>query len=621
MKKLFSLLAFFLLPTVASADAVDIDGLYYNLNSSKKTATIVEEDMLDVEIPSSPFDNLDSRRLILSYTDGTYSGGSSGGYSPDSVVQAIGFPAKRMMRIKGNKITHIRFNLWNRFAHVLNMKVFIGSSKDKRDLACQPVADLHEGWNEVALDQPYTITGDSIVVGVDYLMSEDDLLYPVKLDPYAGNEDGSRIYFREGKWNTGEGTWYIQCMVEGDNVPKYDLHFEELVEPLYKRVIKAGEPFDFSLKLRNWGSMPIDSYVIRALLDGKEVACTPRWDQKIVRGAGLQEMYLQVTPNEGTPVGCYELSITPKSLNGEEYTSLEEPMKTTLKVYEHDMGRQKILVQVYTGVWCGYCPEFDSLVVEKKQERGDLAVVSIHSRDVYWMAPASESYLSMMYTDGFPNVDLNRCVKKTQYNFRTSTMEDDLDDAKSQPAFANVNFSGSFNEQSHKLNLTVSGERNEDFLPVEEWTNLTVLLVEDDIIGNQNGADDPTNYHHPSVLRANLSDVWGDRVQWNGDKYEMHYTISLDQLKNCDGKWNKDNMRVIAFLGKPFTGSNYEDICVVNCNEISLNDLKTGIHDVSIDPASSNVYDLNGRMMSLKADALDGLPHGIYIIGGKKVVK
>ena len=56
-----------------------------------KFASIVEEDMPDVENPSSPFDDLNSRRLILSYTDGLYEGGSSGGLSPDDVIQLVSF--------------------------------------------------------------------------------------------------------------------------------------------------------------------------------------------------------------------------------------------------------------------------------------------------------------------------------------------------------------------------------------------------------------------------------------------------------------------------------------------------------------------------------------------------
>lgn len=138
------------------------------------------------------------------------------------------------------------------------------------------------------------------------------------------------------------------------------------------------------------------------------------------------------------------------------------------------------------------------------------------------------------------------------------------------------------------LDLTVSGERNEDFLPVEGWTNLTVLLVEDDIISGQAGYVGP--YHHPAVLRTAISDIWGDPVQWTGDKYEMHYSMSMDDLTNCGGSWNIENMRVVAFLGKPFTGDNYDEICVVNCNEYLIYDKYAG--DVNGDH-EVNIADIN----------------------------
>ena len=60
---------------------------------------------------------------------------------------------------------------------------------------------------------------------------------------------------------------------------------------------------------------------------------------------------------------------------------------------------------------------------------------------------------------------------------------------------------------------------------------------------------------------------------------------------------------------------------MVNCNEISLKDLTTGIREVNLDPTQKKVYDLNGRMVSPKAENLDGLSRGVYIVGGKKIVK
>ncbi len=160
-------------------------------------------------------------------------------------------------------------------------------------------------------------------------------------------------------------------------------------------------------------------------------------------------------------------------------------------------------------------------------------------------------------------------------------MEYELDVAKAQPSLANVNIISSYNENNNTVDITVSGERNEDFVPCEEWTNLTVLLVEDNVLGYQISSELSPNYPHNGVIRSNVSAVWGDLVEWNGDKYEMHYSAILNNA------WNKDNLRIVAFLSKPFTGDNYDEINVVNCNELYLKDEQTGIHvgDVNVDGA------------------------------------
>lgn len=220
--------------------------------------------------------------------------------------------------------------------------------------------------------------------------------------------------------------------------------------------------------------------------------------------------------------------------------------------------------------------------------------------------------------DGVPEVDLNRCAEwniDVGGSYRESIIKYYLDEAKAQPSFANVNIAGSYHKGSRTVDITVSGKRNEDFVPIEGWTNLTVLLVEDGVIGFQPGADDIWNYSHNGVIRTNVSAVWGDLVEWNGNKYEMHYTATLDE------KWNHENMRIVAFLGKPFTGDNYEEIGIVNCEEMHLKDMPVGIHVIDIEETASDVYDLNGRKVRSNAKSLEGLPKGVYIVGGKKIVK
>lgn len=582
-----------------------------------KFSSIVEKDMADIYVSSSPFDNLYSKRLVISYTNQDDEGGSWGGNPDDDIVQAIMFPAERMQRIKGNQITHIRFKMWH--TDVTNMKVWIGTDKDKRDLACQDVTKLQEGWTEVALEHPYTITGDPIYVGVD--CHDLEMTYPIKWDGYAGN-DTECYCFREGHWRTSQGTLYIQCMVEGETIPKNDIHVVELIKgesSIYKTAIKPGETYEeLRLTVRNWGSMPIERFELQTLLDGKEVEYSLGTHyNNIDRGGGLQHFTFDFTPSESTEVGNQKLTIGLKSLNGEAYDSPEAPKEMAVKVYKHDLGRQKVLIQNHTGTWCGYCVGFDELVEQKMKERDDLVLLAIHYNDSYETA-ASLSYHTMLYSDGLPNVDLNRCVWQTTYNYREYIMNTFLDEVKAQPSFANVNITGTYDEKNRTLNITVSGSRNEDFVPVEEWTNLTVLLVEDKVMGYQSSSALSPNYPHNGVIRTNVSNIWGDPVEWDGDKYEMHYSAKLNDV------WNKDNMRIVAFLGKPFTGDNYDDICLVNCDEFAVKDAddgQTGIKEKVALVEEFDIYDLSGRKVLNKATSLDGLSNGVYFVNGKKVVK
>ena len=54
-----------------------------------------------------------------------------------------------------------------------------------------------------------------------------------------------------------------------------------------------------------------------------------------------------------------------------------------------------------------------------------------------------------------------------------------------------------------------------------------------------------------------------------------------------------------------------------------VKDVSTGISGAMADSNPCHVYDLRGRLVSRQATATstDGLPKGVYIINGKKVVK
>ena len=68
------------------------------------------------------------------------------------------------------------------------------------------------------------------------------------------------------------------------------------------------------------------------------------------------------------------------------------------------------------------------------------------------------------------------------------------------------------------------------------------------------------------------------------------------------------------------------DIQMPECSKLVIEpicyNIASGIINVErIDCHPSDVYDMNGRKVRSGSTSLEGLPHGIYIVGGKKVVK
>jgi len=47
----------------------------------------------------------------------------------------------------------------------------------------------------------------------------------------------------------------------------------------------------------------------------------------------------------------------------------------------------------------------------------------------------------------------------------------------------------------------------------------------------------------------------------------------------------------------------------------------TGIENITLQAGPADVYNLSGILVKRNATTLEGLPHGVYIVRGHKVVK
>ena len=124
-----------------------------------------------------------------------------------------------------------------------------------------------------------------------------------------------------------------------------------------------------------------------------------------------------------------------------------------------------------------------------------------------------------------------------------STITTNLTAALAAPSFVSVNLSNiDFNATTRQLTLTASGNVNQ-FGGTQ--LRLSVYLIEDSVVGTQNNTTDTIyDYVHNHVIRAAISNIWGDADAFTGTTgaYSKTYTYTLPTTLNAA------HCRVVAFV-------------------------------------------------------------------------
>ncbi|MBQ9666839.1 MAG: leucine-rich repeat protein [Bacteroidaceae bacterium] len=588
---------------------------YKNAAGWGEFVNIEEIDMDDVFINDSPFINIEENQMILGYyTSDDIENAGYGGRNEGIYKVCVGYSPEKIKPFVGNKVTHVRFALVN--TDISFAKVWIGSARDAAPLYTQEVSDLQTGWNEIQLEQAFEIKGDSLFLGLEYLQDKPN--YPISC--ISGNPEDGSCYFYGPYGDNDNYIWLdqggamclsFQCIIEGNNIPQYDIHTTGL--SIYKNYFpthycQIGDKPYGHIYLKNWGKKRINSYEILCQVDGKDVHTQTEGSL-----GGSSIIWKNIDFNvENLSVGLHTLTVSVKSINGESplYTD-DDSQSLTFKFCVTDLGRQKIYLECQTATWCPHTMSTLYFLKDLAKERDDIAFVLLHDDGLWCEAGGKYG----VFYPRVPTINYNHFAPIGSTELQRSS----LDNAKAMPSLANVNIEADYHAASRTLKIKVKGERHKDFVACEGWTNLTVLLTEDDVVYPQYDGDNDKmiyDYQHQAVLRTNVSSVWGDPITWDGDTYEKEYSVRLDE------GWEKDNMKIVAYLAKPFTGSNYDEICVVNCNDFAVKDATT-VDIEAIEEAASDmfdVYSLSGIKVKQNATSLEGLSRGVYIVNGKKVV-
>jgi thiol-disulfide isomerase/thioredoxin len=288
--------------------------------------------------------------------------------------------------------------------------------------------------------------------------------------------------------------------------------------------------------------------------------------QNFVRPASLrnQEIPFTLITEDGTDVTANAtFFVNGEPIEGNVFTSSEEgefeafatyddngtQVTTTPETFKVIIPKRKVVLEDYTGTWCGFCPSVAGAIEQAYEINENLAIVAIHITANSNPDPMHFDDVEILRDefeiDGLPQARIDR----SEFWFAPYFVQDAIESA-------GVNTTSSIS-----MNSTLEGDQLITQVNVisENGINsgdkLVVYLLEDGILYDQENYynSDPTSpffglgnpipdFEHNHTLRMSFSAVLGDDIPGAGalEEYSVTYNNTIP------AEYVKENLTLIA---------------------------------------------------------------------------
>lgn len=289
---------------------------------------------------------------------------------------------------------------------------------------------------------------------------------------------------------------------------------------------------------------------------------------KLVRKASLrnQNIPFKIINDEGEDVTALAtFYVDGVAIEGQSFSSPTIGEFEVYGVYEEDgvevttntesfsviIPKRKVVVEDYTGTWCGFCPRVTAALHDLEEATEDIAVVAIHETAPSLPDPMHFDQIQILKdaydVEGFPSARINRSVDwPTPHEVSQVT-----------------NIAGLDTNLSVALNSQVTG--NELLVQVNvvyeegsgQGDKLVVYLIENNIYYDQlnyfnydpsspyyNLGDIITNFEHNDVLRESFTSVLGNTIPDTEALTEYITSFTID----IPSDYVRDNLKIVAMV-------------------------------------------------------------------------
>lgn len=505
----------------------------------------------------------------------------------------------------------------------LTLATVDGKKQNVPDILTQDVENIAEGFVDVTLAQPYTITNEGVYVGYSFSVNalDDNNRQPLQCTTEA--HDGAFYIFTSRtykKWmdiSESAGSLTMQVILGGAKDNAASLYLDEALNGT------KGEETQAVLTISNHGGNGVKSFDYTCEVNGQTTTTHVDLGDKALSGLYNVSSEINTVIPAITEKGSFPLTVTVTKVNGEPNEDVSPSTTSTLNVLSR-VPKHRPLMEEYTGTWCGNCPRgYIGLMLMNKRYGDDFVGVSYHNADMMEIMPTS-SYPSNV--EGFPYAYLDRTYGVDPY--MGYTLEDVFHLPEVWEAVANlstpaiVDVSASLSDARDKVSVTSDVMFIKDIADANYEVELMLLA---DSLHGDGEAWTQTNYFSGStgtfaeeewslftegnskVEGLYYDDVLVATTRTSGKNIALPSAIEEDKTYTVMGEFNLADvlstsntqliqdvkqLRVVAVVIDKTTGA------VVNANKGKVTYDPAGIVSVSANASpATKVYDLQGRTL------------------------
>lgn len=200
----------------------------------------------------------------------------------------------------------------------------------------------------------------------------------------------------------------------------------------------------------------------------------------------------------------------------------------------------KSLGMRFTATWCGYCPMMaTSFASAISQYPNRIELLNLHPTSSNLGFNGTSKLENIFKITSFPTgmIDYRSSIANySNSNYTTKVILNAVKETESNyPVKTGISFSSSVSGSTLNLNVKLYIKEKGDY-------KVTAVLLEDNIIGYQNGGGD--NYNHSSIARVAITDITGDAVSTSEDNKTVSKNYTATIPSSCD----KNNLRVLVYV-------------------------------------------------------------------------